>query len=49
MLCFARSLIRRIFGVATAGFEVIHQIENVRTDKWDKPFDDIKIVSVSIH
>ncbi|GAA5872288.1 hypothetical protein JCM1840_004117 [Sporobolomyces johnsonii] len=37
-----------IFGRATSGFEVIHEIENVRTDKGDKPFDDIKIVSIDI-
>jgi peptidylprolyl isomerase domain and WD repeat-containing protein 1 len=38
-----------IFGRATAGYEVVHQIENVRVDKTDKPHNDIKIVSVSIH
>ncbi|KAK9897692.1 hypothetical protein P389DRAFT_60626 [Cystobasidium minutum MCA 4210] len=38
-----------IFGKATSGFEVIHKIENARVDKNDKPYDDIKIVSISIH
>jgi peptidylprolyl isomerase domain and WD repeat-containing protein 1 len=38
----------RIFGRATAGFDVIHAIEAVRTDKGDKPYDDIKILSVEI-
>jgi len=38
-----------IFGKATSGYEVIHKIENVRVDKTDKPYDDIKIVSVTIH
>lgn len=38
----------RVFGRATSGFETIHDIENVRTDKGDKPFDDIKIVSIDI-
>lgn len=38
-----------VFGRATSGFEVIHKIENVRVDKNDKPYDDIKIVSISIH
>ena len=38
-----------IFGRATSGFEVIHQIENVRVNKMDKPYDDIKIVSITIH
>ncbi|GAA5982897.1 hypothetical protein JCM11641_002620 [Rhodosporidiobolus odoratus] len=37
-----------IFGRATSGYETIHNIENARTDKTDKPFDDIKITSVSI-
>ncbi|GAA5906039.1 WD40 repeat domain-containing peptidylprolyl isomerase [Sporobolomyces salmoneus] len=37
-----------VFGRATSGFETIHDIENVRTDKGDKPFDDIKIVSIDI-
>ncbi|KAL7009101.1 Peptidyl-prolyl cis-trans isomerase cyp15 [Cystobasidiomycetes sp. EMM_F5] len=38
-----------IFGRATSGYEVIHNIENARVDKMDKPYDDIKIVSVTIH
>lgn len=37
-----------IFGRATAGFDVIHAIENVRTDKGDKPLDEIKISSISL-
>ncbi|KDE08493.1 peptidylprolyl isomerase [Microbotryum lychnidis-dioicae p1A1 Lamole] len=37
-----------IFGRATSGMDVIHAIENVRTDKTDKPFDDVRIVSVDI-
>jgi peptidylprolyl isomerase domain and WD repeat-containing protein 1 len=37
-----------IFGRATSGFEVIHEIEHVRTDKGDKPYDEIKIVSIDI-
>ena len=37
-----------VFGRATSGFETIHDIENARTDKGDKPFDDIKIVSIDI-
>ncbi|KAM0790478.1 hypothetical protein ACM66B_003354 [Microbotryomycetes sp. NB124-2] len=37
-----------IFGRATAGFEVIHDIENVRTDKGDKPYDEIRIVNVDV-
>ncbi|BGP11452.1 Peptidyl-prolyl cis-trans isomerase cyp15 [Rhodotorula toruloides] len=37
-----------IFGRATAGFDVVHEIENARTDKGDKPFEEIKITSVSL-
>lgn len=36
-----------IFGRVTTGMEVVNKIENVRVDKTDKPYDDIKIVSVS--
>lgn len=41
-------LCHRIFGRATAGFDVVHEIENARTDKGDKPFEEIKITSVSL-
>ncbi|KAG8884819.1 hypothetical protein FRB98_002145 [Tulasnella sp. 332] len=34
-----------IFGRALTGLEVVHNIENVRTSKTDKPFEDIKIVN----
>ncbi|KAG8891912.1 cytochrome P450 monooxygenase 71, partial [Tulasnella sp. 408] len=37
-----------IFGRAITGLEVVHAIENVRVDKTDKPFDDIKIVNVDV-
>ncbi|KAG8931090.1 hypothetical protein FRC01_001850 [Tulasnella sp. 417] len=37
-----------IFGRALTGLEVIHAIENVRVNKTDKPFDDIKIVNVDV-
>ena len=37
-----------IFGRAVAGLEVIHAIENVKTNKTDKPLEDIKIVNVDI-
>ncbi|KAJ3328777.1 hypothetical protein HDU76_009310 [Blyttiomyces sp. JEL0837] len=37
-----------IFGRATAGMDVIHRIEKVRTDKNEKPFDDIKILSIEV-
>ncbi|KZT37832.1 hypothetical protein SISSUDRAFT_987108 [Sistotremastrum suecicum HHB10207 ss-3] len=37
-----------IFGRVTEGFEVVHAIENVRANKADKPYEDIKIVNVSV-
>ncbi|KAG1824167.1 hypothetical protein EV424DRAFT_1605397 [Suillus variegatus] len=37
-----------IFGCAISGLEVIHNIENVKTDKMDKPFEVIKIVNVVV-
>ncbi|KAM0748186.1 hypothetical protein T439DRAFT_75986 [Meredithblackwellia eburnea MCA 4105] len=37
-----------VFGRATSGYEVIHEIENARRDKGDKPYDDIRIVSIDI-
>ncbi|CAG8532205.1 1349_t:CDS:10 [Cetraspora pellucida] len=37
-----------IFGRATAGMDVIHTIENAKTDKLDKPFEDIKILNIEV-
>lgn len=37
-----------IFGRVLSGLEVVHAIENVRTNKLDKPFEDIKITNVTI-
>jgi peptidylprolyl isomerase domain and WD repeat-containing protein 1 len=37
-----------IFGRVLSGLEVVHNIENVKTNKLDKPFEDIKIINVSI-
>ncbi|RIA92413.1 peptidyl-prolyl cis-trans isomerase cyp15 [Glomus cerebriforme] len=37
-----------IFGRATAGMDVIHTIENAKTDKLDKPFEDVKIINIEI-
>eukprot|EP01094_Clydonella_sp_ATCC50884_P027649 TRINITY_DN8036_c0_g1_i1.p1 TRINITY_DN8036_c0_g1~~TRINITY_DN8036_c0_g1_i1.p1 ORF type:complete len:677 (-),score=194.06 TRINITY_DN8036_c0_g1_i1:304-2169(-) len=37
-----------VFGRVTKGMDVVHLIENARTDKFDKPFDDIKIVNVEV-
>lgn len=37
-----------IFGRVISGLEVVHTIENVKTNKLDKPFEDIKIVNVDV-
>jgi len=37
-----------IFGRVISGLEVIHAIENVKTNKMDKPYEDIKIISVDV-
>ncbi|KAJ7644158.1 hypothetical protein FB45DRAFT_289732 [Roridomyces roridus] len=37
-----------IFGRVIAGLEVVHNIENVKTSHADKPYEDIKIVNVTI-
>jgi peptidylprolyl isomerase domain and WD repeat-containing protein 1 len=37
-----------IFGRAVSGLEVIHNIENVKVNKTDKPMEDIKIVNISV-
>jgi len=37
-----------IFGRVIAGLEVVHTIENVKTNKLDKPYEDIKIINVDV-
>ncbi|KAF8627410.1 hypothetical protein AX17_006225 [Amanita inopinata Kibby_2008] len=37
-----------IFGRVLSGLEVVHAIENVKTNKVDKPYEDIKIVNVDV-
>jgi peptidylprolyl isomerase domain and WD repeat-containing protein 1 len=37
-----------IFGRVTEGFEVVHNIENVKVNKGDKPLEDIKIMNISV-
>ncbi|KAK7056845.1 Peptidyl-prolyl cis-trans isomerase cyp15 [Paramarasmius palmivorus] len=37
-----------IFGRVITGLEVVHAIENVKTNKVDKPFEDIKIINVDV-
>lgn len=38
-----------VFGRVTKGTDVITEIEEVRTDRHDKPLEDIKIISISIN
>ncbi|KAF8903137.1 hypothetical protein CPB84DRAFT_1774958 [Gymnopilus junonius] len=37
-----------IFGRVISGLEVVHTIENVKTNKLDKPYEDIKIINVDV-
>ncbi|CAK5270185.1 unnamed protein product [Mycena citricolor] len=37
-----------IFGRVISGLEVLHNIENVKTSHADKPYEDIKIISVQV-
>ncbi|KZW01557.1 peptidyl-prolyl cis-trans isomerase [Exidia glandulosa HHB12029] len=37
-----------IFGRVFSGIEVVHAIENVRTNHQDKPFEDIKIINIDV-
>ncbi|KAJ3022231.1 UNVERIFIED_CONTAM: hypothetical protein HDU68_009241 [Siphonaria sp. JEL0065] len=37
-----------IFGRATGGMDVVHRIEKARTDKNEKPHEDIKILSIEV-
>ncbi|KAJ1813656.1 Peptidyl-prolyl cis-trans isomerase cyp15 [Coemansia sp. RSA 2598] len=38
-----------IFGRVTKGTDVVHAIESAKTDKGDKPFDDISIMNIQIN
>lgn len=37
-----------VFGRVTNGFEVISKIESAKVNKYDKPFDAIKILSAEV-
>ncbi|OSD07269.1 peptidyl-prolyl cis-trans isomerase [Trametes coccinea BRFM310] len=37
-----------IFGRVLSGLEVVHAIENVKTNKMDKPYEDIKIINIDV-
>eukprot|EP01114_Cavostelium_apophysatum_P009190 TRINITY_DN2227_c0_g1_i1.p1 TRINITY_DN2227_c0_g1~~TRINITY_DN2227_c0_g1_i1.p1 ORF type:complete len:616 (+),score=177.27 TRINITY_DN2227_c0_g1_i1:137-1984(+) len=38
-----------VFGRATKGTDVVSDIEKVKTDKGDKPLEDIKIISITVN
>ncbi|KAK1924722.1 peptidyl-prolyl cis-trans isomerase [Papiliotrema laurentii] len=37
-----------IFGRAIGGLDIIHEIENVKVDKNDKPWEEVKMMSISV-
>ncbi|KAI0769008.1 peptidyl-prolyl cis-trans isomerase [Trametes elegans] len=37
-----------IFGRVLSGLEVVHAIENAKTNKMDKPYEDIKIINIDV-
>ena len=37
-----------VFGRVTKGMDVVQKISNAKTDKQDKPHDEIKIISISV-
>jgi peptidylprolyl isomerase domain and WD repeat-containing protein 1 len=37
-----------VFGRVVKGMDVVQKISNVKTDKQDRPVDEIKIVSVTV-
>lgn len=37
-----------VFGRVVKGSDTVQAIERVRTDKYDKPYDEIKIINVEI-
>lgn len=37
-----------IFGRVLSGLETVHAIENAKTNKTDKPYEDIKITNIDI-
>lgn len=37
-----------VFGRVVHGLEVVHAIENVKVNKGDKPYEDIKIINVDV-
>ncbi|KAF9582283.1 hypothetical protein BGW38_000407 [Lunasporangiospora selenospora] len=37
-----------VFGRAVTGMDVIHNIENLKTDKTDKPYEEVRIMNIEI-
>ena len=37
-----------VFGRATKGFDVIAKIEDAKVNKYDKPYDVIKIITIDV-
>jgi cyclophilin family peptidyl-prolyl cis-trans isomerase len=37
-----------IFGRVIEGFEVVHDIENVKTSRGDRPLEDVRVVNISV-
>ena len=37
-----------VFGRVAKGMDVVHSIEKVKTDKQDKPLQDVKILNISV-
>lgn len=37
-----------VFGRVVKGMDVVHAIERTKTDKNDKPYEDIKIVNIDV-
>lgn len=46
--CIILTLLHSIFGRAVGGLDIIHEIENVKVDKNDKPWEDVKMMSISV-
>jgi len=41
-------LLSSIFGRAIGGLDIVHEIENVSVDKNDSPWEEVKMMSISV-
>eukprot|EP00959_Pyramimonas_sp_CCMP1952_P156193 3266665-Pyramimonas_sp.AAC.1 len=41
-------VVAAVFGRVAKGMDVVHTIEKVKTDKLDKPLQDVKILNISV-